>query len=152
MASVNKVFLMGNLTREVDLRYTKQDKPVASMTVALNRRNGDHEEVCYVEVVAWGKTAENCQRYLSKGSSIYVDGYLRQDTWKDGQSGQNRSKLRVVAESIQFINTTRNGTTRATEPNPANSGGVPDEYDPRTPKASAPQQQEQPPVEDDIPF
>lgn len=149
MASLNKVFLIGNLTREVDLRYTKQGKAIAEMSVALNRRNGEHEEVCYVDVVVWGKAAENCQRYLSKGSSIHVEGYLKQERWEDGQTGKSRSKMRVVAESVQFISHSKSGTTRATDPNPANSGPVPPEYNPMNQPPAA---QEPPPVDDDIPF
>ena len=129
-ASVNKVLLLGNLTREVDLRYTQAGKPVAELSLALNRRNGEHEEVCFVDVVVWGKTAENCKHYLCKGSCIYIEGYLRQDRREDRQSGKSRSKLRVVAENVQFISQPGGGTTRATDPDPGNSSRIPDDCAP----------------------
>lgn len=160
MASVNKVFLMGNLTRDVELRYTKQGKPIAEMTVALNRRNGEREEVSYVDVAVWGKTAENCNRYIGKGSCVHVEGYLRQERWEDRQTGQARSKLRVIAEAIQFISTPKDNQSRATEANPANSGPVSTEYDP--PPRKQPKENRgrfygdpgvaAPPVDGDIPF
>ena len=83
MPNLNNVMLMGHLAREVDLRYTAQHKPVAEMTIAVNRRNGEREEVCFVDVVMWGKMAESCRRYLSKGSCVYVEGYLKQEHWED---------------------------------------------------------------------
>lgn len=129
-ASVNKVFLMGNLSREFDLRGTSGGTTVGEMTVAVNRRNGDKEDTCFVEVVVWGKMAEACRRYLGKGSCVHVEGYLRHDTWEDRKTGQKRNKLRVVAESVQFINTTRKDTTASTGSDQANSGPIPPEYDP----------------------
>ena len=150
MPSMNKVLIMGHLTRDVDLRSTQQGKHVAEMTLALNRRNGDREEVCFADVVVWGKTAENCKRYLEKGSCAYVEGYLRQERWEDRQTGQRRSKLRIMAESVQFISNPRNAPTRATEPNQAKSRGVPEEYAPPPREGEA---WTQPPAaEDDIPF
>lgn len=148
MASFNKVLMIGNLSREVDLRYTQQGKAIAEMSVALNRRNGEHEEVCYVDVVVWGKAAENCQRCLGKGSCVHVEGYLRQEKWEDRETGKSRSKLRVVAENIQFIHFAKGGTTQATRPNPGNSGPIPPEYDPPRRNSA----EHEPPVDDDIPF
>ena len=161
MASVNKVFLMGNLTRDVDLRYTQQNKAIAEFTVAANRRGGDHEETCYVDVVAWGKVAENCRRYIGKGSCVYVEGYLKQDRWEDRKTGQSRNKLRVVAESVQFLTNTRGGQTRATDAHPGNSGPVSTEYgpppqsepvEPPKPRFYGDPAQSNPPPVDDIPF
>ena len=146
MASVNKVFLMGNLTRDVDLRYTQQNKAIAEFTVAANRRSGDHEDVCYVDVVAWGKVAENCRRYIGKGSCVYVEGYLKLDRWEDRQTGQARNKLRVVAESVQFISQPKGVATRATGANPGNSGHIPEDC------APPPAQTEPTTADDDIPF
>lgn len=113
MASMNTVLVMGNLTREVELRYTQQGKPVAEISIAINRKTGEHEDVCYLKVVAWGKTAENCQRYLGKGSCVFVEGYLKQENWEDRQTGQKRSSMCVVAEKIQFISSPRNATNDA---------------------------------------
>ncbi len=104
-ANLNKVFLMGNLTRDPELRYTASGAAVCSIGMAINRRyrNNDEwkEEVCFVDVVAWGKTGENCSQYLTKGSAVLVEGRLKLNTWE--QEGQKRSKLEVVAENIQFM-------------------------------------------------
>lgn len=103
MASINKVFIMGNLTRDPDFRHTSSGKPVCKMTVASSRKNGNTEETCFVDVTVWGKPAENCRQYLSKGSSVFVEGYLKQETWEDRNGGGKRSKLGVVAENVQFM-------------------------------------------------
>ena len=103
MASFNKVFIMGNLTRDPDFRHTSSGKPVCKMTVASSRKNGNTEETCFVDVTVWGKPAENCRQYLSKGSSVFVEGYLKQETWEDRNGGGKRSKLGVVAENVQFM-------------------------------------------------
>ena len=161
-ASVNKVLLLGNLTREVDLRYTQAGKPVAELSLALNRRNGEHEEVCFVDVAVWGKTAENCKQYLGKGSCVHVEGYLKQERWEDRNTGKSRSKLRVVAESVQFVSTPRPVDTRAEGPNAGNSGPISPKDGPPTsgrrfygdPGGAIPavEPPDQPPVDDDIPF
>lgn len=116
MASMNTVLVMGNLTREVELRYTQQGKPVAEIYIAVNRKSGERDDVCFLKVVAWGKTAENCQRYLGKGSCVFVQGYLRQDSFEDRQTGQKRYTLYIVAESVQFITSPRNASNDATDP------------------------------------
>lgn len=107
MASLNKVFLWGNLTREVDLRHLQSGDAVCEFGLAVSRKftsNGQQqEEVCFVDISAWGKTAENCKQYLSKGSQVMVEGRLKLDTWQDRQSGENRSKLKVLAENVQFV-------------------------------------------------
>lgn len=103
MASFNKVFILGNLARDPDFRHTSSGKPVCKMTVASSRKNGNTEETCFVDVTVWGKPAENCRQYLSKGSSVIVEGYLKQETWDDRNGGGKRSKLVVVAENVQFM-------------------------------------------------
>ncbi|HUF61558.1 MAG TPA: single-stranded DNA-binding protein [Verrucomicrobiales bacterium] len=108
MASVNKVILIGNLTRDPELRYSPKGTAVTELGLALNRRfrSGDsdwQEETTFVDVTVWGNQAETAHKYLSKGRQIYVEGRLRLDTWEDKTSGQKRSKLRVVAETIQFL-------------------------------------------------
>ena len=147
MPSMNKVLIMGHLTRDVDLRSTQQGKPVAEMTLALNRRNGDRETVTFVDVVLWGKLAENCKRFLEKGSCAHVIGYLQQERWKD-QNGKSRDRLKVVAEEVQFVS--KSGTKRAAEPKTDKSCGVSEEYapPPREEEAWTPP----PAAEDDIPF
>jgi single-strand DNA-binding protein len=103
MASFNKVFIMGNLARDPDFRNTPNGSPVCKITVAVSRKNRDRDETCFVDVTVWGKPAENCRQYLSKGSAVLVEGYLKQDTWQDRNTGENRSKIGVVAENVQFM-------------------------------------------------
>ncbi len=111
MASLNKVFLLGNLTREPDLRAFPNGQSVCDLRIAVSRRftsNGqEQEETCFVDVVVWGKAANNCRQYLSKGSQVMVEGRLQLDTWEDRNGGGQRSRLRVVAENIQFMNRRR---------------------------------------------
>lgn len=109
MASFNKVIVVGNLTRNVDYRSTANGKSVAELNVAVNRRNGNRDEVCFLKVVAWGRIADNCRQYLGKGSCVMVEGYLRQDNWEDRNTGNRRSSLSIIAETLQFITSSRNG-------------------------------------------
>jgi single-strand DNA-binding protein len=107
MASLNKVILLGNLTREPELRYTPGGAAVCEFGLAMNRRfvaNGqDKEETCFVDIVVWGKQAESCGRFLEKGAQTLVEGRLQLDQWEDRDSGSKRSRLRVVAERVQFM-------------------------------------------------
>ncbi len=107
MMGLNRVFLIGNLTRDPELRYTPSGTAVAGFGVAVNRKyttkEGDRkEEVDFFEVEVWDRQAENCNEYLSKGRGVLVEGRLRQDRWED-ESGNKRSKLKVVASSVQFL-------------------------------------------------
>ncbi|MCL4113257.1 UNVERIFIED_CONTAM: hypothetical protein GTU68_054496 [Idotea baltica] len=100
--------LMGNLTRDPELKTVNANSSVLEMGLAINRTiksdNGEsREEVTYVDVTVWGRTAENVAKYLKKGSSALVEGRLQFDSWQDKATGQNRSKLRVVADSVQFL-------------------------------------------------
>lgn len=108
MSSYNRVTLIGNLTRNPELRKTKSGNPVTELGLALNRvwqnENGQkQEEVTFVDVTLWGRNAENAAQYLQKGRSVLVEGRLQLETWQDKQSGQDRSKLKVVADHIQFL-------------------------------------------------
>ncbi len=106
MAGFNKVILVGNLTRNPELRYTPSGTPVASLGLAVSRRykQGDDlkEEVCFVDIVVFGKQAEHCGQYLSKGNGVIVDGRLQQRRWET-EDGQKRSKHEVVAQTITFL-------------------------------------------------
>ena len=107
MANLNKVFLMGNLTRDPELRYTPSGMAVASFGMAMNRKwksqdGQQKEDVCFVDVEAWARTAEVISEYCKKGSPLFVEGRLRLNTW-EGRDGQKRSKLRVVVDNFQFI-------------------------------------------------
>jgi single-strand DNA-binding protein len=107
MASFNKVIVMGNLTRDPELRYTPSGAPVCNFTTAVNRsyttQGGEkRDEVCFIDVVVWGKPAESCGQYLKKGRSVLVEGHLQQRNWETPE-GQKRSKHEVVAERVQFL-------------------------------------------------
>jgi len=107
MIRLNKVFLMGNLTRDPELRYTPNGTAVAGFGIAANRsyttKEGDKkEEVDFFEVEVWDKQAETCNEYLAKGRGIFVEGRLKQDRWED-EAGKKRSKLKIVASTIQFL-------------------------------------------------
>ncbi len=110
MAGFNKIILIGNLTRNIELRYTPNGTPVGSFGLAVNRRfkQGDEpkEEVCYVDVVTFGKQAENAAKYLSKGSKVMVEGRLQQRRWET-ETEDKRSKYEVVAENILYLDGTK---------------------------------------------
>jgi len=106
-ASLNKVFLMGNLTRDPELRYIPSGSAVANFSVAVNRTYKDStgekkEDVSFIRVVVWGKMAEICSEYLTKGRAVLVEGRLKSRTW-EAQDGQKRSALDVIATNVQFI-------------------------------------------------
>lgn len=108
MASYNRVVLMGNLTRDIELKYTPSGMAVTDIGLAVNdrRKNASGEwieETTFVDVTLWGRTAEVASEYLSKGSSMFIEGRLKLDSWEDKQSGQKRSKLRVVCERMQML-------------------------------------------------
>jgi len=108
MSSYNRVTLVGNLTRQPELRKTKTGAAVTELGIALNRawtgENGQRqEETTFVDVTVWGRSAENAVQYLDKGRSVLVEGRLQMETWQDKQTGQDRSKLKVVADSVQFL-------------------------------------------------
>ena len=111
MSYLNKIFLMGRLTREVDYRATQSGNNICTLGLAVSRKfnqNGqEKEEVCFVDVKVWGKQAESCRNYLSKGSQVIVEGRLTLDQWEDKQSGEKRQKLSVTAENVQFVGSRR---------------------------------------------
>ncbi len=107
MASVNKVILIGNLTRDPELRYTPKQTAVCEIGLAVNRRyrveNDLREETTFVDVTFWGPQAETVSKYLEKGNPIYIEGRLKYDAWDDKETGKRRSKMTVVAENFQFL-------------------------------------------------
>ncbi len=108
MANFNKVMLMGNLTRDPEVRYTPKGTAVCEIGLAINRyfsgESGDkREETTFVDVTLWGRTAEIAGEYLKKGRPVFIEGRLQLDTWDDKTSGQKRSKLKVVGEGMQLI-------------------------------------------------
>ncbi len=122
-ASLNKVFLMGNLTRDPELRYIPSGQGVTNFTVAVNRvynsQSGERkEEVSFIRVVVWGKMAENCNEYLKKGSPVFVEGRLQTRSW-DAADGTKRSTMEVVALSVQFLS---RGSGKSSSEPPMDSG------------------------------
>lgn len=108
MPNLNKVMLIGNLTRDVELRHTPKGHAVAELSLAINRTWKDEggnkqEETTFVEVTLWGRQAEIAQQYLVKGAPAYIEGRLRLDTWEDKETGKKRSKLRVEGEHLQLL-------------------------------------------------
>jgi single-strand DNA-binding protein len=145
MASYNRVLLMGNLTRNPEIRYTPTGTAVADLGLAVsenfkNKAGEMVEQNCFVDIVVWGRQAETSAEYLQKGSPVFVEGRLQLDKWEN-QQGEKRSKLRVRADRVQFLGTPGKGTESSAAP-----------------AASAPQdaapQQPAPPVDDDddVPF
>lgn len=114
MASYNKVLLMGNLTRDPEVRYTPKGTAIGNLGLAVNRTwttdtGEQREEVTFVDIEVWGRQAETSKEYLSKGRPVFVEGRLRLDSWEDKESGQKRNKLKVVAERVQFLGSPRQG-------------------------------------------
>jgi single-strand DNA-binding protein len=152
MASFNKVILIGNLTRDPELRYTPKGMAIAKIGLAVNRTwrteaGESKEEVTFVDVDAFGRQAETLAQYMKKGSPLMIEGRLKLDQWDDKQSGQKRSKLGVVVEGFQFLG----GGNR--------EGGAPSDAPRRAPAAAAAaapaaaaEPDMPPPEEDDVPF
>lgn len=108
MASINKVLIMGNLTRDPEIRHTPRGTAVAELSIAINRswkneQGEKQEEVTFVEVTLWGKTAELAQKYLAKGRGVFIEGRLQMDTWDDKDTGKKRQKMKIVGENMQFL-------------------------------------------------
>ena len=150
MASFNKVILVGNLTRDPELRYTPKGMAIAKVGLAVNRNwtseSGEKkEEVTFVDVDIFGRTAENVAQYMKKGRPILIEGRLRLDQWDDKQTGQKRSKLGVVAETVQFLGSPTGGGEGGDAPRrPAPSASSA----PSSPSAEP----DMPPPDDDVPF
>ena len=120
MASYNRVLLMGNLTRNPEIRYTPSGTAVSDLGLAVNEsfknKAGETvEQVCYVDVVVWGRQAETASEYLHKGSPVFVEGRLQLDQWEN-QQGEKRSKLRVRADRVQFLGSPGKDTEYAAAP------------------------------------
>jgi single-strand DNA-binding protein len=108
MADLNKVFLMGRLTFDPELRYTPSGSAVTDLRMATSRvwtgKDGDRkEETLFIDVTVWDRQAENCCQYLRKGSGVHIEGSLKMDTWDDKTTGEKRSKVRVHADRVQFL-------------------------------------------------
>ena len=147
MANFNKVILIGNLTRDPELRYTPKGMAIAKIGIAVNRswksETGEmKEEVTFVDVDAFGRTAENIGQYFKKGRPIFIEGRLKLDQWEDKQTNQKRSKLGVVLETFQFMDSKGAGDGDGPRPSRPSSAAKPPPSDGDAP----------PPEDDDVPF
>ena len=152
MANVNKVILIGNVTRDPEVKFTPKGSAVADVGLAINRNytldNGEkREETIFVDVELWGRLAEIAGEYAKKGRPIYIEGRLRMDTWEDKTSGQKRSRMKVVGENLQLLGG-----------RPPGGGGGEEEghHESRPQRTARPAPPQQPPKssepDDDIPF
>ncbi|MGJ8637679.1 MAG: single-stranded DNA-binding protein [Phycisphaerales bacterium] len=124
MASFNKVMLMGNLTRDIEIRHTPSNTAVGNFGLAVNRKyktqSGEQrEEVAFIDCEAWGRTAEVMAQYLSRGRPVFIEGRLKFDSWEDKNGGGKRSKLSVVVDNFQFIDSNSGGGNQGS----GNGGG-----------------------------
>jgi len=159
MANLNKVMLIGNLTRDPELRVTPKGTAICQFSLAVNRKfkdesGGEREEVTYIDVEAWSKQGETIAKYCTKGRPLFVEGRLRLDQWEDKTTKEKRSRMKVVLENFQFL-----GTGRAEGGAPGASGASEGGIEPRyaapaprssAPKPSAPAAQEN--LDEDVPF
>ena len=153
MASLNKVLLMGNLTRDPEVRHTPKGTAVGDLAMAINmtykaQDGTEKEEVCYVDVVVWGRQAETCRDYLTKGAPVFVEGRLQLDQW-EGPEGEKKSRMRVRADRVQFLSRSGGGGgggARGPRSDGA-GGGAPSEGG--VPKQASPPRDL---PEDDVPF
>jgi len=139
MAGFNKVLLLGNLTRDPQLKHLPSQTAVVEFGLAMNRRwkgpNGeDREETTFVECACFGKGAEVINQYCHKGKQLFVEGRLKYDTWEDKQGGGKRSKLSVVVDNFQLLGGREGGAGGG-----GGGGGGGDEYEQRPPRQAAPQ-------------
>jgi single-strand DNA-binding protein len=159
MPSLNKVMLMGNLTRDPELRVTPKGTPICQFSLAINRQfkmeSGEsREEVIYVDVEAWGKQGETIAKYLTKGRPLYVEGRLRLDQWEDKNTKEKRSRMKVVLEQFQFLGDSRGGggggSAGSSEPG-IDQTAAPEKYSP-PPRPAAPKPAAQENLDEDVPF
>ena len=158
MANLNKVMLIGNLTRDPELRVTPKGTAICTFSIAVNRKfkddsGGEREEVTYIDIEAWGKSGENISKYCTKGRPLFVEGRLRLDQWEDKTTKEKRSRMKVVLENFQFLGGGRGeGGAPGAE---GGGGGEARTYAPRSsggaaPRQSAPAPQEN--LDEDVPF
>lgn len=151
MANLNKVMLIGNLTRDPELRVTPKGVSVCLFSLAVNRRwrdeaGADCEEVTYVDIEAWGKAGEAIARWCGKGRPLFVEGRLRLDQWEDKQTQQKRSRMKVVCEGFEFLVGQRSGDGRA------GAGAAPPVIAPAAPAIPPPRAVSADDLDEDVPF
>jgi len=160
MASLNKVFLIGNLTRDPELRYVPSGTAVATFTLAVNRvykaQSGEKkEQTSFIRIVVWGRRAEVCGEYLSKGSPLFVEGRLQARDWET-QDGQKRNTVEVVADNIQFLRIGAKAeapsTKQATPPEEVETINLNEEIDLEPGKSQEAKKSESPNSNEEVPF
>ncbi len=157
MANLNKVMLIGNLTRDPELRVTPKGTAICQFSLAVNRKfrdesGADREEVTYVDIEAWGKSGENIAKYCTKGRPLFVEGRLRLDQWEDKNTKEKRSRMKVVCDNFQFL-----GSGRADAGAPGGGEGGEARYSSPAPRSSAPKPAAPTPaaqenLDEDVPF
>lgn len=163
MPSLNKVILMGNLTRNPEQRFTQSGTAVCDFAIAMNRKitvnNQERDETVFVDVQVWGKQAENVARYCAKGSCVFIEGRLALDQWSDRNTGEKKSKMKVVAERVQFIggrtggnNENGNGGGNAARGREQHRYTRQDAQPPAEPAPPAPPPEQPYNPDDDVPF
>ena len=160
MPSLNKVMLMGNLTRDPELRVTPKGTPICQFSLAINRQfkmeSGEsREEVIYVDVEAWGKQGETIAKYVTKGRPLYVEGRLRLDQWEDKNTKEKRSRMKVVLEQFQFLGDSRGGGGGggggSSGEYDQTGGSAPERHSP-PPRSSSPKPASTENLDEDVPF
>lgn len=176
MADLNKVFLMGRLTFDPELRYTPSGSAVTDLRLATSRtwtgKDGERkEDTLYIDVTVWERQAENCCQYLKKGSGVHVEGSLKADSWDDKTSGEKRTKIKVIADRVQFLDrkgdsgssgesdygarepAPRRASGPASEPRAPGNGSSRGDYPPASsPPTRRPPMEPEGDADDDIPF
>jgi single-strand DNA-binding protein len=149
MANLNKVMLIGNLTRDPELRVTPKGTAICTFSLAVNRKfktdaGGDQEEVTYIDIEAWGKSGENISKYCTKGRPLFVEGRLRLDQWEDKNTKEKRSRMKVVCENFQLLGGKRDGNQGG-----SNSEKEPNPHQDRSPQPRPAAQEN---LDEDVPF
>lgn len=157
MANFNKVLLIGNLTRDPELRVTPKGTAICTFGLAVNRKyrdesGGDREEVTFIDIEAWGKSAENISKYCTKGRPLFVEGRLRLDQWEDKNTKEKRSRMKVVCETFQFLGSGggRGEAGGGSEGGESRYSGPPRRESSGGGRPSTPPQQEN--MDEDVPF
>ena len=162
MANLNKVLLMGNLTRDPELRVTPKGTSICQFALAVNRQfkmeSGEsREEVIFVDIEAWGKQGETIAKYCTKGRPLYVEGRLRLDQWEDKNTKEKRSKMKVVLEQFEFLGDNRGGggggggSPAASGEFDQTGGASPERHAP-PPRSAGPKPASQENLDEDVPF
>jgi single-strand DNA-binding protein len=157
MPSLNKVLLMGNLTRDPELRVTPKGTSICQFGLAINRQfkmeSGEsRDEVTFVDIEAWGKQGETIAKYCTKGRPLYVEGRLRLDQWEDKNTKEKRSRMKIVLEQFQFLGDGRGGGGSSQAGGGEESGGGSPERHSPPPRSSGAKPASQENLDEDVPF